>query len=47
MGNTLIEDKGKVNLMKAFDTYTEQEIGVRMMVLFENKLFKTIHYKMH
>ncbi|CAD8193085.1 unnamed protein product [Paramecium octaurelia] len=48
MGNTLIEDKGKINLMKAFETYnTEQEIGTRQTLFFENKLFKTLSYKWH
>ncbi|CAD8127528.1 unnamed protein product [Paramecium sonneborni] len=48
MGNTLIEDKGKINLMKTFETYyTEQEIGTRQTLFFENKLFKTLTYKWH
>ncbi|CAD8174312.1 unnamed protein product [Paramecium pentaurelia] len=48
MGNSLIDHRGKLNLMKSFETHnTEQDIGVRQKRLSDNKLFKTMHYKMH
>lgn len=49
MGNTLIEDKGRINLMKSYDAYVEEtpELNVRNAYFFENKLFRTISYKCH
>ncbi|CAK94332.1 unnamed protein product (macronuclear) [Paramecium tetraurelia] len=48
MGNSLIDHKGRLNQMKSFETHnTEQDIGVRQKRLSDNKLFKTMHYKMH
>ncbi|CAD8127962.1 unnamed protein product [Paramecium sonneborni] len=48
MGNTLIDNRGRLDLMKSFETHnTEQDIGVRQRRLSDNKLLKSIHYKMH
>jgi hypothetical protein len=47
MGNTLTEDKGKTNYMKAFEAYIDQnpELVSLNATLFENKLFRTLSYK--
>ena len=47
MGNTLIEDGGKVNYMKAFETFVDLNLPsvTKDATLSENKLFKTLSYK--
>ncbi len=49
MGNILIEEKGKSNLMKAFESYIDQnpefEQVSRSVTLYEGKLFRTLSFK--
>ena len=49
MGNILIDDKGKSNVMKAFESYVDQnpELVSRTSNFYEGKLFRTLAFKSH